>query len=94
MALARLWFENPDMVVLDEATSALDNVTEGIVMENVLEQINHATVIAVAHRLDSIREFDKIFVFRNGKIVGNGTFKELLENNSYFFDLYQKEKEQ
>lgn len=94
LALARLWFENPDMVVLDEATSALDNVTEGIVMKNVLEQINHATVIAVAHRLDSIREFDKIFVFRNGKIVGNGTFKELLENNSYFFDLYQKEKEQ
>lgn len=93
MALARLWFDNPDMVVLDEATSALDNVTESIVMKNVLEQINQATVVAVAHRLTSIREFDRIVVFKNGKIVGNGTFDELLENNSYFFDLYRKEKE-
>ena len=82
LALARLWFDNSDIVVLDEATSALDNVTEGIVMKNVLEQIKYATVIAVAHRLTSIREFDRIIVFRNGKIVGNGTFDELLENNS------------
>ena len=93
LALARLWFENPNIVVLDEATSALDNVTEGIVMKNVLDKINSATVIAVSHRLTSIREFDKIFVFRNGKIVSNGTFEELLENNRYFFDLYRKEKE-
>lgn len=93
LALARLWFDHSDIVVLDEATSALDNVTEGIVMKNVLERIKHATVIAVAHRLISIREFDRIVVFRNGKIVGNGTFDELLENNSYFFDLYKKEKE-
>ena len=93
LALARLWFDNPDIVVLDEATSALDNVTEGIVMKNVLEQINHATVIAVAHRLSSIREFDRIVIFRNGKIVGSGTFEELLESNSYFFELYRKEKE-
>ena len=93
LVLARLWSDNSDIVVLDEATSALANVTEGIVMKNVLEQIKHATVIAVAHRLTSIREFDRIIVFRNGKIVGNGTFDELLENNSYFFDLYKKEKE-
>lgn len=93
LALARLWFDNPDIVVLDEATSALDNVTEGIVMKNVLEQVSHATVIAVAHRLTSIREFDRVVVFKNGRIVGNGTFEELLENNSYFYDLYRKEKE-
>ncbi len=93
LALARLWFDHSDIVVLDEATSALDHMTEGIVMKNVLEQIKHATVIAVAHRLASIREFDRIVVFRNGKIVGNGTFDELLGNNNYFFDLYRKEKE-
>lgn len=83
--MARLWFGNPDIVVLDEATYALDHVTEEIVMKNVLEQIKHATVIAVVHRLTCIREFDNIFVFRNGKLVGSGTFEELLENNSYFF---------
>lgn len=93
LALARLWFDDPALVILDEATSALDNVTEDIVMKNVLEQIKQATVIAVAHRLTSIREFDRIVVFRNGTIVGNGTFDELLENNRYFIDLYRKEME-
>lgn len=93
LALARLWFDDSQIVVLDEATSALDNVTERIVMKNVLEQVNHSTVIAIAHHLASIKEFDQIFVFRNGKIIGNGTFEELLATNSYFLELYQKEKE-
>lgn len=91
LALARLWFDDPDIVILDEATSALDNVTESIVMQNVLEQLRHATVIAVAHRLTCVSGFDKIFVFKEGKIVGSGTFEELMADNSYFRDLYRKE---
>lgn len=93
LALARLWFDDSEIVVLDEATSALDNVTESIVMKSVLEQVHNATVIAIAHRLSSIVGFDRIIVFRNGKIVGNGTFEELLVNNSYFMELYRKEQE-
>lgn len=93
LALARLWFEDSEIVVLDEATSALDNVTERIVMKNVLEQVEHATVIAIVHRLTFIREFDRIFVFRDGKIAGDGTFEELLANNRYFAELYRKETE-
>lgn len=93
LALARLWFEDSEIVVLDEATSALDNVTECIVMKNVLEQVDHATVIAIVHRLTFIREFDRIFVFRDGKIAGDGTFEELLANNRYFAELYRKETE-
>ncbi|MBD5503957.1 MAG: ABC transporter ATP-binding protein [Lachnospiraceae bacterium] len=92
LALARLWFEHSDLVVLDEATSALDNLTESIVIKNVTEQVGNATVIAIAHRLASISGFDKIFVFRDGKIVGSGTFEELLASNSYFGELYRKEK--
>lgn len=92
LALARLWFEHSDLVVLDEATSALDNLTESIVIKNVIEQVGNATVIAIAHRLASINGFDRIFVFRNGKIVGSGTFEELLTGNNYFGELYRKEK--
>lgn len=92
LALARLWFEHSELVVLDEATSALDNLTESIVVKNVMEQIGNATVIAIAHRLASISGFDRIFVFRDGKIVGSGTFEELLAGNSYFGELYRKEK--
>ena len=92
LALARLWFEHSDLVVLDEATSALDNLTESVVIKNVTEQVGNATVIAIAHRLAAISGFDKIFVFRDGKIVGSGTFEELLASNSYFGELYRKEK--
>lgn len=93
LALARLWFERAEIVVLDEATSALDNVTESIVMKQVLAQVNDAAVIAIAHRLASIQDFDKIYVFREGGITGSGTFAELLEKNAYFKQLYQKEKD-
>lgn len=93
LALARLLLDRPEIVVLDEATSALDNVTESIVMKNVLEQAKDATVISIAHRLSSIRGFDHIFVFKEGRIVGSGTFEELLAGNSYFAQLYRKEKE-
>ena len=92
LALARLWFDPSEIIVLDEATSALDNVTETIVIQNVLRQVNNATVIAVAHRLTAIHEFDRIIVLKEGKIVGNGTFEELRANNSYFLELYNKEK--
>lgn len=93
LALARLWFDDSEIVVLDEATSALDNVTECIVMEHVLRQVNHATVIAIAHRLASVSDFDRIIVFKGGRVVGSGSFEALLENNSYFAELYRKEKE-
>ncbi len=93
LALARLWFDHSELVVLDEATSALDQLTESIVMKNVVEQVGNATVIAIAHRLTAVKGFDRIVVFRDGKIAGSGTFEELLENNSYFSALYRKEKE-
>lgn len=93
LALARLWFDHPEIIVLDEAASALDNVTESLVMQNVLKQAAQATIVAVAHRLASIRGFDRVVVFRGGKIVGNGTFEELLTDNPYFGELCQKEKD-
>lgn len=93
LALARLWFDESQIVVLDEATSALDHVTERIVMEKVLERTRDATVIAISHRLAAIKDFDQIFILRNGTITDHGTFEELLKRNDYFFELYQKEKD-
>lgn len=88
LALARLWFENSELVILDEATSAMDNLTEENVMKSVMQKLKDKTVIAVAHRLSSISGFDRIILFREGKIVGQGTFEELLHTDSYFMDLY------
>lgn len=88
LALARLWFEDSELVILDEATSAMDNLTEEIVMKAVMQKLKDKTVIAIAHRLNSIAGFERIILFRDGKIVGQGTFEELLRTDSYFMDLY------
>ena len=88
LAFARLWFENPELVVLDEATSAMDNLTEENVMKSVMLKMKDKTVIAIAHRLNSIAGFDRIILFREGKIVGQGTFEELLHTDSYYKELY------
>ena len=88
LALARLWFEDSELVILDEATSAMDNLTEENVMKSVMQKMKDKTVIAIAHRLNSIAGFDRMILFREGKIVGQGTFEELLSTDSYFMDLY------
>lgn len=90
LALARLWFQENSIVILDEATSALDNITEDEVMKEVMSLLTDKTVIAIAHRLSSIKNFDRIIVFHEGQIVEQGTFDELLRDGLYFADLYNK----
>lgn len=92
LALARLWLFPKQIVILDEATSALDSLTEEVVMEELLHVLTGRTVIAVAHRLSSVRNFDKIIVFHQGKVVGQGSFEELLRTNSYFRQLYESSR--
>lgn len=88
LALARLWFREPKLVILDEATSAMDNLTEEAVMGEVMTLLREQTVIAVVHRLNTVVNFDRIVVFRQGEIVGQGTFAQLMERNEYFRELY------
>lgn len=83
-----MWFEDSELVILDEATSAMDNLTEENVMKSVMQKMEDKTVIAIAHRLNTIAGFDRIILFREGKIVGQGTFEELQRIDSYFMDLY------
>jgi len=88
LALARLWFQDAELVILDEATSAMDNLTEENVMKAVMHKLQEKTVIAIAHRLSSIADFDRIILFRDGRIVGQGSFEELMRTNAYFMELY------
>lgn len=90
LALARLWFSDAQIIILDEATSAIDNLTEEAVMSNVMALLDGKTVIAVAHRLDSIKSFNEIIVFQEGNIVENGQFDDLMEKRKYFYDLYNR----
>ena len=88
LALSRLWFKDSELIILDEATSAMDNLTEENVMKEIIQKLTGKTVIAIAHRLNSISGFDRIVVLRDGKIAGQGNFEELMRTDAYFLQLY------
>ena len=78
ISLARLFLNDPDIVILDEATSALDNETERFIQE-AIDALKEKTIITVAHRLSTIKNSDRIYVFQNHKIVEAGTDQELMD---------------
>lgn len=92
VALARLFFDDSKIIILDEATSAMDNITEKIVMENVVEQLGNKTLIVIAHRLETIKDVDTIYVLSDGVIQEQGKYGELLDKNGYFSKLYESIK--
>jgi len=77
IALARALYKNPDVLIMDEATSALDNISEKKIKNAIAKLKNEMITIAVAHRLSSIQNADKIFYFQNGQILCTGTHEEL-----------------
>lgn len=88
LAIARAFLKEPRILIMDEATSALDNASQQRI-QNVLETRwkGASTLIAVAHRLDTIRNFDKIAVMKVGKIMEMGTYQELLTKKGLFYEL-------
>ena len=89
VALARLFFDDSKIIILDEATSAMDNITEKTVMKNLIENLNEKALIIIAHRLETIKDVDNIFVIQNGEIKEQGKYQELLNKNGYFAKLYK-----
>ncbi len=78
LAIAKIFLKNPEIIILDEPTSALDSFSEEqitIAMENLFK---NRTVIIIAHRLQTVKNADKILVLENGKIVEEGTHKSLI----------------
>ncbi|MGL5918456.1 MAG: ABC transporter ATP-binding protein [Cetobacterium sp.] len=87
--VARLFLKNPDIVMLDEGTSALDNILEKKIMENILEKFNDKIIISIAHRLNTIKKFDKIVVLSKSGIKEIGDYKTLMEKKGVFFKMYK-----
>ncbi|MDW7651339.1 MAG: ABC transporter ATP-binding protein [Bacillota bacterium] len=89
IAIARMFIKNPVIIVLDEATSALDNVSEQIVKQALDNLLQGRTTVAVAHRMSTIQDYDRIVVMDNGKIIETDTFQNLMEKENVLYRLHK-----
>lgn len=88
VSIARVFLQNPKLLILDEATSALDNATE-MQIQSALEELSHGrTVIVVAHRLSTVKNADEIVVLDSNGVVERGTHSELIEKDGEYKKLY------
>lgn len=85
IAIARAILKDPAILVLDEATSSLDSESESLVQDALNQLMENRTTIIIAHRLATIRKADVIFVLEDGKIIEQGTHRDLLEDEAGFY---------
>ena len=90
IAIARIFLRKPKILILDEATSALDNTSEKYIQAEIekMKQENNTTIIAIAHRLTTLKNCDRIIVLNKGKIEEDGKFDDLIEKKGMFSDMY------
>ncbi|MCU0563656.1 MAG: ABC transporter ATP-binding protein/permease [Desulfobacterales bacterium] len=88
LAIARAFLKAPRLLIMDEATSALDNRSQARI-QNLLETRwkRKSTLVAVAHRLDTVRNFDRIAVMKAGKIIESGSYPELIARKGALYEL-------
>lgn len=90
IAIARIFLRSPAIVILDEATSALDNTSERHIQQEIekMKEESGVTVISIAHRLSTLENCDEIVVFDQGRICQRGKYKELIDKNGIFSDMF------
>ncbi len=91
ICIARVMLMNPPMLILDEATSSIDLRTEHRIQKAFHKLMEGKTSFIIAHRLSTIRNSDKILVMDSGKIIEQGTHRELLEKRGFYSELYESQ---
>jgi ATP-binding cassette, subfamily B, bacterial len=91
IAIARAILKNAPILLLDEATSALDSHSEQIIQSAMREAMTGKTVIAIAHRLSTVMDMDRLIVLDRGAIVADGSHRELLRQGGLYAELWRKQ---
>jgi len=91
--IARAVYKEPDFIFLDEATNSLDARNEKAIMENLSAFFKGRTVVVVAHRLSTVKNADKIVVLEKGRLVEEGTHRELVETKGAYYNLVKEQLE-
>jgi ATP-binding cassette subfamily B multidrug efflux pump len=91
VAIARVFLKDAPILVLDEATSALDSEVEAAIQENLFSLMEGKTVIAIAHRLSTLTEMDRLIVLDKGRIVETGNHQELANSDGIYADLWSRQ---
>jgi ATP-binding cassette subfamily B protein len=89
LAIARAVLKNPPILILDEATSAVDNETESAIQRSLEKITQDRTTIAIAHRLSTVRNADRVYVMELGQLVEWGTHEDLLERDGLYANLWR-----
>lgn len=86
LALTRalLFAKSKEIILLDESTSSVDPENEFVIYQNIWEAFSGKSIIASIHKMNLLKLFDRIVMFENGRIVDEGTFRELLQKNEHF----------
>lgn len=92
LAIARAILHNPRILILDEATASVDTETEQGIQEGLERLVEGRTTIAIAHRLSTLRNADKLLVMNEGMIVEMGTHEELLELKGHYYKMLEKQR--
>ena len=94
VAIARTLLKNPVIMIFDEATSALDSATEKAIQAELKEIAQNRTTLVIAHRLSTIIDADQILVMQDGYISERGTFRELIELNGAFAEMWRLQQQE
>lgn len=89
--IARAIYKNPDFLFMDEATNSLDSETERIIIDNLDSFFYNKTRLIIAHRLNTVKNADKIIVLKKGEIVEEGSHIELIQKNGYYYELVKEQ---
>lgn len=89
LSMARLFLKDPEIIFLDEGTSALDNILEKKIMDNILQKFEDKIIISIAHRLNTLKNFNKIVVLGKDGIKEIGDFQSLIDKKGVFFNMYK-----